>query len=96
MQFIEKLKSAIDFTNRSGSIGFERQQAASDGSRGILSVSSGAIDDRSRVFELSSPREENRERGAGFNEAQVFVQCVEERQCALILLNGLLIPPQAP
>src|SRR5262249_9073426 len=73
-----------------------RQQAASDGSWGILGVSSGAIDDRPRVLQLPSPREENRERGGGFNEPQMFAQCVVERQRALILLNGLLIPPQAP
>ena len=96
MQFIEKLKSSIDFTNGGAAIGLHCQQTASDGSRGILGVSSGAIDDRPHVLQLPSPREENRERGAGFNEPQVFVQCVVERQRALILLNGFLIPPQAP
>src|SRR5271169_72997 len=55
VQFIEKLKSSIDFTNRSASISFERQQGASDGSRGILGVSSGAIHDLPRVLELPGP-----------------------------------------
>src|SRR6516165_11546593 len=87
VQFLEKLKTPIDFTSRAGAIGLHCQQTASDGGRGILGVSSGAIDDRTHVLQSPGPHEENRERGAGLNEPHLIAQRVEDIERALILLN---------
>src|SRR6185437_16550233 len=60
--------------------------------RGIFSVLSGAIDNRSHIVESRGPGVENREPSAGFNEPHVVTQRLEKRQGTLILLNGFLIP----
>src|SRR6266852_2917559 len=91
VKFFEKIERPIDITSCAGAVGLHRQHTASYRGGGIFSVLSGAIDNRSHLLELPGPRVDNMKPAAGLNKPYVIAQRVEERQRALILVNGFLI-----